>query len=204
MHHPPEHERDSPGPTGPLSATPAKSATNSRRLLVIGVCIVLAVAGLAWALSLGLARGPDQVVVERSPLIGQPAPDFALGTLDGRTVSLADYRGRPVIVNFWASWCVPCRDEFPLLRDARERHAAAGLEVLGIIHDDGPEAARAFAASYGADWPLLQDPDDAAWTDYGGVFLPITFYVDRGGIVRAVSYGPPPTGVLEEQIAKIL
>ena len=161
-------------------------------------------AGLGWALTLGLARGPDQIVVERSPLLGQPAPGFELAAIDGPTVSLSDYRGRPVIVNFWASWCVPCREEFPLLRDARRRHAADGLEILGIVHDDGPEAARAFAASHGADWPLLLDPDDVAWRAYGGLFLPITFYVDRLGIVRAVSQGPPPPSVFEDQIARIL
>jgi cytochrome c biogenesis protein CcmG/thiol:disulfide interchange protein DsbE len=140
-------------------------------------------------------------------LLDQPAPDFALPPLDGQPgalVRLSDYRGRPVVVNFWASSCIPCRDEFPLLRAARQRHAAEGLEVLGIVHDDGPEAARDFAATYDADWLLLLDPDDAAWRAYSGVLVPITFYVDRDGIVRAVSYGPPPSGVLDEQLAKIL
>jgi cytochrome c biogenesis protein CcmG/thiol:disulfide interchange protein DsbE len=145
------------------------------------------------------------ITISGSALLNQPAPDFALQTLDGsRTVRLADYRGRPVIVNFWASWCVPCREEFPLLRAVRAEHAGAGLEVLGIVHDDGPAAAQAFADSYLADWPLLLDPADSAWNAYRGVLVPITFYVDRAGVVRAVSFGPPPADVLEEQLAKIL
>ncbi len=158
---------------------------------------------LAWALTQALGR-PERIVVERSPLLGLPAPEFELQSLDGETVRLDDYRGRPIIINFWASWCIPCRDEFPLLREARQRHADDRLEVLGIVHDDGPEAARAFASSYAADWPLLLDPANTAWQAYHGVLLPITYYVDREGIVRAVSYGPPPSGVLDEQIEKIL
>ena len=109
-----------------------------------------------------------------------------------------------MIVNFWASWCIPCREEFPLLRRVRAEHAADGLEVLGIVHDDGPAAAQAFADSYLADWPLLLDPTDQAWNAYGSLLVPMTFYVDRAGVVRAVSFGPPPPDVLEEQLAKIL
>lgn len=147
---------------------------------------------------------PPRVIIGGSPLVGQPAPAFELESLDGETVSLADYAGRPVIVNFFASWCIPCREEIPLLVRVRDEHAADGLEVLGIVHDDGPQAAAAFAAGYGADWPMLLDPDDAAWRAYGGQLMPVTFYIDREGIVRAVSFGPPPPDALDEQLAKIL
>jgi cytochrome c biogenesis protein CcmG, thiol:disulfide interchange protein DsbE len=167
------------------------------------VALLAVLAGSAWALTQSLDR-PERIVVERSPLLDNPAPAFELQSLDGETVRLADYRGRPVIVNFWASWCLPCRDEFPLLRAARQRYSAEGLEVLGIVHDDGPAQARAFAQSFDADWPLLLDPDESTWRAYAGVFLPITYYIDREGIVRAVSYGPPPAAVFDEQVAKIL
>ena len=160
----------------------------------------------AVVLTLNLGRpGPSVIVLERNPLLDQPAPDFRLETVDGGDpVALSDFRGRPVIVNFWASWCLPCREEFPLLLEARQRHRVEGLEILGVVHDDGPQAAAAFAATHGADWPLLLDPDDSVWNAYHGALLPITYYVDRDGIVRAVSYGPPPSGVLDEQLAKIL
>ncbi len=151
-----------------------------------------------------LAQRDRPITVGGSPLLGRPAPDFTLESLDGQTVSLSDYSGRPVIVNFWASWCVPCREEFPLLRDVRRQHAENGLEVLGIVHDDGPNAAREFATGYGADWPLLMDPSDTAWQAYGGQLVPVTFYVDRDGIVQAVSFGPPPADALDAQLAKIL
>ena len=164
------------------------------------VALGLLVAVVVTALSFGRS---DVIVVTGSPLLGKPAPAFSLEGLEGGRTSLADFTGRPLIVNFWASWCIPCREEFPLLSAARDRHAAAGLEVVGIVHDDDPASARHFATTYGATWPLALDPADEAWRAYGGTFLPLTFFVDRGGIVRAVSYGTPAEAALDTQIAKI-
>ncbi len=144
------------------------------------------------------------IVVGGHPLLDKPAPDFALADLEGRTVRLSEYRGRPVVVNFWASWCVPCKTEFPLFKAAHERHAESGLEILGVIHDDSLEDARAFAQQQGAAWPMLDDRDDAVWEAFRVQALPTTYYVDRDGIVRAVSFGPPPSGALDEQLEKIL
>lgn len=144
------------------------------------------------------------IVVSRNPLIGQPAPDFSLQTVDGQTVSVSSLRGRPVIVNFWASWCVPCRDEFPLLVAAYQKYSGQGLEILGVIHDDGPQTATDFARTYGATWPLLLDGDHTAWNAFKGAFLPVSYYIDRAGVIRAVSYGPPPSGFLDDQIEQIL
>jgi len=147
---------------------------------------------------------PSTLVIEGNPLLGQPAPDFTLQTTDGETISLSSLRGQAVIVNFWASWCVPCREEFPLLVSAYERYHGRGLEILGVIHDDGPQTATDFATSYGATWPLLADPGDQAWQAFNGALVPISFYIDRDGIIRAISYGPPPSGYLDDEIAKIL
>ena len=118
---------------------------------------------------------------------------ISLATVDGRQVALSDYRGRPVIVNFWASWCVPCRDEFPCWPRRAPATRGRGLEILGVIHDDSSQSAAAFAATYDAQWPLLVDADDAAWNAYHGAFVPVSYFIDRAGIVRAVSYGPPPS-----------
>jgi cytochrome c biogenesis protein CcmG/thiol:disulfide interchange protein DsbE len=142
--------------------------------------------------------------VPGSGLLNQPAPGFELERLDGGSLSLADLRGRPVIVNFWASWCLPCREEFPLFAAARERHFADGLEIVGIVHDDSADNARRFATENRAEWPMVVDPGDVAWQAYAGQLLPITFFIDRTGIVRAVSFGPPPAQTMEQYLARIL
>lgn len=167
---------------------------------------LLALAGLVIVAAIPLGQGPgrDSLVVGSSPLLGKPAPEIDLEGLDGERVRLSEYRGRPVVINFWATWCVPCRDEFPLLVAAREAHAGAGLEILGVVHDDTREGARAFAADQGARWPMPFDADDVAWDDYGGVGVPMSFFVDREGIVRAVSFGPFTEAGLAQQLATVL
>lgn len=172
------------------------------RVALVALTVLLALPLTVLLLRLNLGGGP--VVVAQDPLVGKTAPEIRLMSLDGTQIALTDLRGRPVIVNFWASWCLPCRDEFPLLKQTRERYASDGLEILGVVHDDGADPARAFAASYGATWPMVVDTDDVAWNAYRGAFVPISYFVDRAGIVRAVSYGPPPTDVLDQYVAKIL
>jgi cytochrome c biogenesis protein CcmG/thiol:disulfide interchange protein DsbE len=172
--------------------------------VAIAVVLALPIIALGSRLNLGVPPDASTIVVGRNPLLDQPAPQIRLATVDGRQVALSDYRGRPVIVNFWASWCVPCRDEFPLLAAAHARYANDGLEILGVIHDDSSQSATAFAATYNARWPLLEDVDDVAWKAYHGAFVPVSYFIDRAGLVRAVSYGPPPSASLDEYIAKTL
>ncbi len=177
--------------------------------LVIALCLAAGALAVAPRVDLGVRApsagpGPSVAIVAGSPLLGRPAPDFTLPDLDGQLVSLSDYRGRPVLLNFWASWCEPCKIEFPLFQAAREQHAAEGLEILGIIHDDSADAAAAFVEEEGSGWPALLDADDAVWNAYAGLGLPTTFFIDREGIVRAISFGPPLSGTLDDQLAKIL
>jgi len=151
--------------------------------------------------------GPDGsvVVVGGSPLVGEPAPPIELDDLAGDTVRLADLGGRPVVINFWGSWCVPCRDEFPVFVEAREQYAEDGLEILGVIYKDSAQNAQAFADDQGATWPLLQDPGErvyTAYTGFGGV--PMTVFVDGEGVVRSVSYGPLSEAGFADQMALIL
>ena len=176
------------------------------RIALAALTLILALPIIVLGSRLNLGGAPDgsPVVVGRDPLIDAVAPEISLTTVDGRQVALSDYRGRPVVVNFWASWCVPCRDEFPLLAAARAAHHAEGLEILGIIHDDSAQSAAAFSATYSAAWPLLVDAEDVAWNAYHGAFVPVSYFIDRAGIVRAVSYGPPPSASLGGLLAKIL
>jgi peroxiredoxin len=134
---------------------------------------------------------------------GVVAPPFTLTSLEGETISLRDLRGRPVLVNFWASWCPPCREEFPVLSAAGEAHVDAGLEVLGVTRNDGAEYSRRFAEESGAAWPILPDRDGTVWDAYDGVGLPTTFFVDRDGVVQRVHIGPLDAGQLAEHLSAI-
>ncbi len=136
--------------------------------------------------------------------VGQPAPDFALADLDGNPVSLADLRGRPVIVNFWASWCAPCVEEFPLLRDAAARHADDGLAVVGIVWDDRSEAARSFMERHGGTWPAAMDPGGAVALAYGVYGPPETYFIGRDGNIVARQIGQFTAASLEDKVAAII
>jgi cytochrome c biogenesis protein CcmG/thiol:disulfide interchange protein DsbE len=146
----------------------------------------------------------DSVTVGGHPLAGKAAPEIALETLDGDPVTLSELRGRPVLINFWATWCPPCREEFPLMVAAYEEHADDGLEILGVMHQDSVDGARAFAEDMGAEWPILIDPDDVAWEAYTGVGLPTSFFIDAEGVVQAFSLGGFTEDGLAAQLETIL
>jgi cytochrome c biogenesis protein CcmG/thiol:disulfide interchange protein DsbE len=133
----------------------------------------------------------------------QPAPRFSGTTLDGTTISLAELRGHPVIVNFWGPTCVPCRTEFPLLKAKLAAHAPDGLVVLGVLMADPPEPARTFVAEQGATWPTVIDPNGAIRNAYRVVARPQSYFIDRGGVLRAIQIGEVRDVDFERQYALI-
>lgn len=162
-------------------------------LIAIGV---IASGLLLASLAVGVVRDPPQPA---SPLLGKLAPDFRLTALDGSTVDLAGLRGRPVIVNFWASWCAPCREEAPLLRRVQEEDRDRDLVVLGVIFGDSPENARAFMQRYDQRYPGLLDPDGRTAVDYGVFGIPETYFVRRDGIVTYKQTGAITWEVLSRE-----
>jgi cytochrome c biogenesis protein CcmG/thiol:disulfide interchange protein DsbE len=136
--------------------------------------------------------------------VGDEAPAFALADLDGKPLRLADLRGRPVIVNFWASWCGPCVDEFPVLQRAAEAHAADGLAIVGIVFRDNSEAARGFMARMGATWPAAMDPGEETAERYGIYGPPETFFIDASGVVVARQIGPLSGEDLDRHLSALL
>lgn len=136
---------------------------------------------------------------------GASAPDFTLSALDSTTVHLAAFRGRPVIINFWATWCPPCIHEMPELATRFVKHRKAGLTVLAI-NADGEKAAkiRRFAAGLGLPFPVLLDPKLRTATAYGVIQLPATIFVDSAGVIRRVHAGPIQPGELDAGLEEIL
>jgi cytochrome c biogenesis protein CcmG, thiol:disulfide interchange protein DsbE len=135
---------------------------------------------------------------------GSVAPDFSLADLDGNPIRLSELRGRPVVLNFWASWCGPCVEEFPLLQAAADRHAADGLVVIGVVFQDRSSAARNFMARNGATWQAAMDPGERVASAYGILGPPETFFIDRDGIIEARQIGQFSAGSLESKVAAIV
>lgn len=163
----------------------------------IAVLAVLAVVGL---LVFGLvSKGSSGVE------LGDPAPTGPLPRLEGGgTGSLADYRGRWVLVNFWASWCIPCREEAPALERFQRRHGGPRFTVLGIDSRDLTGDGRAFVREYGLTYPQLRDGDGSAADDYGTTGVPENFLIDPRGKVRLLVRGPVSEEYLREEVAPLL
>ncbi len=156
---------------------------------------------VAWLLFQGLGRDPREIA---SPLIGRAAPEFSLQTMDGDEVSLADYLGRPVLVNFWASWCFECIAEHHVLMEAQERYGDE-VAIIGILYQDTVADARGFLARYGdGGWPNLVDQAGAAAIDFGVSGVPESFFIDAAGIVRYKQWGAVTGDVIELQLARLL
>lgn len=149
--------------------------------------VPLVVLPVGWLLLQGFGRDPREV---GSPLIGRAAPSWTLQTLDGETLSSDDLAGRPYLLNFWASWCVPCIEEHPVLAAAHEERGDE-LAVVGVLYQDDPDDARAFLARYGdAGYPHVIDVAGSLAIEFGVTGPPETFFVDADGIVRAKQFGP--------------
>ena len=161
---------------------------------------VLAVLSLVGLLVFGLlSKGSARVEV------GEAAPTTSLPHLEGESnSSLADYRGRWVLVNFWASWCEPCEEEAPALQKFQRRHGDAGFTVLGIDSQDLSDDAREFVQRYDLTYPQLRDGDGDAADDFGTTGVPESFLVDPRGKVRLVFPGLVTEEYLAEQVAPLL
>jgi cytochrome c biogenesis protein CcmG/thiol:disulfide interchange protein DsbE len=156
---------------------------------------------LGWVLFMGLGRDPAEIP---SPLVGEPMPAFSGASLDGQTLNSTTLAGGPIIINFWASWCIPaCVDEHPVLMDAAARYADE-VQLVGILYDDLPTDARDFLVRYGdGGWPNLIDESGAVALAFGVLGPPETFFVDAEGIVRAKHYGPLTEATMAQNLALI-
>ncbi|HTC85855.1 MAG TPA: TlpA disulfide reductase family protein [Candidatus Acidoferrum sp.] len=129
------------------------------------------------------------------------APPVCGTTLDGKTLNIADLRGKPVLVNFWASWCGPCRDEFPLFKTFTAAHP--DLVIVGVIFSDTAAKARDFASSFGASWSSVTDPDGSMAKAYRMAAPPQSYFIDRAGRISTRQFGMLTQPDLDRQYAKI-
>jgi thiol-disulfide isomerase/thioredoxin len=158
---------------------------------VIGLGVARSAAGIvAFTALAACGRGDGPRV--RPPEIGQPAPAYQTVSLAGDSVSLAQKRGRVVLLNVWATWCHPCRDEIPILQALHERYAPRGLDLVGVSVDaHGEEATiRDFARDFKMTYPLWLDPDERVQSTFLAIGVPATFLIDREGVLRWRHVGP--------------
>lgn len=165
------------------------------------VVVLAAVLALLGLLTYGLlSKGGDSLA------IGDRAPDREMTTLDGTgNGRIADYRGHWVLVNFWASWCEPCRTEAPALESFWRANHGSGVIVLGVDVDDASDDARSFAREFHLTYPLLRQGDgDQIKQSYGMTGLPENFLVDPSGSIRLIRRGPIDEAFLRESVQPLI
>lgn len=183
-------------------ATNANAAKVRRHRIITAVISIIAL-GIFAVLLKGLYLNPSIVA---STQIGKPAQDFEVEILEGASwlpkmngtkVRLSDLRGHPVIVNFWASWCVSCREEALHMEAFWKRYREKGVIVLGVAIQDTPETAREFAKTHGKTYPIALDTSGKTSIDYGVYGVPESFFIDEKGIIVHKEAGPVTIQLLE-------
>lgn len=176
---------------------------------LIGVAVALPIVAL---LAFGMTKDPSEIP---SPLPGKPAPAFALGVIDGvggvpagemrDSVSLKDHLGHVVVVNFFASWCLSCRAEHPVLAETAREYADKDVQFYGILYNDTPDNGREWVRRMGGQpYPVLYDPDSRTAINFGLYGVPETFFIGRDGKVAYKQVGPATPQLLHKEIDLLL
>lgn len=191
---------------GITTRPPGASARSFVRRVVYPVVVIAAIAGVIWwidqrgddatspsgaeygARTINASLVPDGLEVGTKE--GQVAPDFELETLAGAEAWLTDFRGHPVVLNFWATWCEPCRQEMPQLVKAYDKYKAQGLVIIGLNLQEGKDLISPFADARGIDYPILIDRDADVGDEYRLVGLPTTYFIDANGVIQSIFRGP--------------
>ncbi|MBK8985519.1 MAG: TlpA family protein disulfide reductase [Chloroflexi bacterium] len=166
--------------------------------------VVAALLGGGWiVLSKEDVRQAQTPTLTEAPIVGHLAPDFTLPTVLGETHTLSAYRGQPVVLNFWASWCGPCRVEMPFFTRAQMKFNGRAT-ILGVNQGESLTTVRDFATRQAIGYPLLVDDDNDVNLRYTINSLPTTIFVDADGVVREVIVGVVSQAVLEDRISSLL
>ena len=160
-----------------------------RRILFIGILIL----GAAWTLLSADKTGKSTAGLIPAPQKGFLAPDFTLETPDGETITLSDLRGQAVLVNFWATWCPPCRAEMSAFQEAYQDYKDQGFVIVAVntTLQDNPADIAAFIAEYGLNFPVVLDVEGKANRLYQVQSLPTSFFIDKEGVISEIVIGGP-------------
>jgi len=186
--------------------SPAAYGPHARRNALVIIVVVVAIAAMLIGGKYLAQRGERSgTITAGGPKPGTAAPDFALQSLDGKTVHLSDFRGKAVLLNFWATWCTPCRLEMPWFVELEKQYGPQGLQVVGVAMDDsGPDKVAKFAKDMGVNYPVLLGKESVG-DEYGGLeYLPTSFYLDRDGKVVQRVFGLRSRSDIEDWVKEAL
>lgn len=198
-----------------MRASPVRHGPDARSLGRLGVAALLLAGGALAVVHLSGGSpeppppsilssppAPPTAVTPALPLVGNPAPDFALPDLEGRIVRLSDLKGRPVLVNFWATWCPPCREEMPAIEEFYRKYEGR-IEVVGVDVGEKPETVREFLADQPFSWTFALDASGTAMQSYLVSAIPMSYFIDADGVIQAKYIGPMSPALLEDFAAKV-
>ena len=189
----------------PRETPPRADATPVRRRLIVAAAVLLPAAAVLALLAYGFTTEPKYIP---TPFIAKPAPPFTLPRFDGGVLRLEDLRGKVVFLNFWASWCPPCRAEARTLEAAWQKYKNEGVVFVGVNIQDKESDARAFLEEFGITYPNVIDQGNRLAIDYGVWGLPETFFIDREGRVTYKHVGalgwPTITAKLDEALRGVV
>lgn len=181
---------------GKASSTAGQRPAWKRRLM--SATLISAALLMLWLML--LPRGVADEVLN----VGQAAPDFDLESLEGPRIKLSELRGRPVVVNFWATWCTPCRREMPDFQSVYERYEQDGLMVIGLNVGEARVGIEQFKDQVGFQFPVLIDTEETTQTAYRILPLPATFFIDRTGKINAIYQHQMSRSQIESEVIRIL
>jgi cytochrome c biogenesis protein CcmG/thiol:disulfide interchange protein DsbE len=166
--------------------------------------VVAALLGGAWIfVSKEEVKESSTLTLTEAPIVGHLAPDFTLQTPIGETVTLSDFRGQPVVLNFWASWCGPCRVEMPFFEQTQMKYNGK-TAVIGVNQGESADIVQEFSIRQNISYPLLVDDDNSVNLDYNINSLPTTIFIDPNGVVQEVVVGIVNQAVLEDRVEKMM